>query len=377
MTIKKIFLMVITFYLLFAQEYAGLPILPSDLEVRNIIFFIGDGMGISQIQAARIKSKGALGRLNMELMPVVGLVNTCAADKLITDSGAGGTALASGIKTNIGAIGVDPSGMPYCTILEACQKIGKSTGLVVTSSITHATPATFAAHVPTRMAESEIAEQLIYRKVNVLLGGGRAFFLPKKIKGSKRSDNRDLIKTAKELGYTVVEDKSALMNAKADYLLGLFQMEHMKNDPVEPTLAEMTKKAIEILTKDPDGFFLMVEGSQIDWECHANQVGGMIEQVLMFDEAVKAGLEFALKDSHTIVIVTADHETGGLGITGGMLDGSDLNCGWLSKDHTAVMVPIFAFGPKAIMFTGVKENIEIPRILAKIAGLDSLPVKCR
>ncbi|MEO0122620.1 MAG: alkaline phosphatase [candidate division WOR-3 bacterium] len=371
--IRKIFFVTIIFCLIFGQEISRLPLLPSELQVKNIIFFIGDGMGIAQIQAARIKSKGALGRLNMELMPVTGLVNTCAIDKLITDSGAGGTALASGIKTKIGAIGVDSAGNAYRTILEVCQKIGKSTGLVVTSSITHATPATFAAHVLSRGDESEIAEQLIYNKVNVLLGGGKAFFLPRKVKGSKRKDERDLIREAKRLDYFFVEDKRQLLKADGSYILGLFQMEHMRNDLTEPTLAEMTKKAIESLSKDPDGFFLMIEGSQIDWECHGNQIDRMIDQVLLFDEAVKVGLDFALKDSHTIVIVTADHETGGLGIIGGTLRGDEIKCSWLSSDHTALMIPLFAFGPKAMNFTGVHENNEIPHILAEIIKIDKFP----
>lgn len=372
---RKIVFLFITFCLIFAKEVNRYPLLPSDLKVKNIVFFIGDGMGIAQIQSARIKSRGATGRLNMELMPVTGFVNTCAADKLITDSSAGGTALASGIKTNNGAIGIDTSGIPYRTILEICQSLGKSTGLVVTSSITHATPATFATHTANRDEEPEIAEQLIYNKVNILFGGGRAFFLPKKVRGSKRKDNRDLIKEAKRLGYTLIEDKIGLMNAEGNYLLGLFQMEDLKNDTTEPSLAEMTKKAIEILNKNPNGFFLMVEGSQIDWECHENQIDRMIEQVLRFDEAVKVGLDFALNDSHTIVLVTADHETGGLGIVGGTINGDKLDCKWLSSDHTALMVPLFAFGPKAIMFAGVRENTEIPYILAKILGIEVFPVK--
>ncbi|MEO0225368.1 MAG: alkaline phosphatase [candidate division WOR-3 bacterium] len=371
--IKIITLIMVILFLVSGQD--GYPLLSSNLKVRNIIFFIGDGMGLAQVQAARIKSKGALGRLNMELMPVTGLVNTCAADKLITDSGAGGTALASGVKTNIFAIGVDPLGNPFRTVLEACQRQGMSTGIVVTSSITHATPATFAAHCSSRSAEPEIAEQLIYKKVNILLGGGKEFFLPKKVAGSKRVDNRNLIKEAKKLGYTFVDNKESLIKTEKNYILGLFQMGHMLTDSAEPSLALMTQKAIEILSQDPDGFFLMVEGSQIDWKCHTNQTDSMIEQTLMLDEAVKVGLEFALRDSHTIVIVTADHETGGLGILGGAITGDSLICGWLSKDHTAIMVPIFAFGPKAMMFTGVHENSEIPSILARITEIEPFPVK--
>jgi alkaline phosphatase len=363
------------FMLALVHGQPAYPLLPSDLDVKNIIFLIGDGMGIAQVMAARIKNCGAAGRLNMELMPVTGLVNTCSADDLITDSGAGGTALATGFKANNWVIGIDPEGRVCRTILEACQIKKMSTGLVVTSSITHATPASFSAHADNRGDEPDIALQLLEKKIDVLLGGGREFFLPGSRDGSKREDERDLLEYAKKIGYEIVQDKIAMQRSKSLYLLGLFQMAALACDSTEPSLAEMTAKAIEMLDRDEDGFFLMVEGSQIDWECHDNALSGTVKHVVLLDEAVRIALDFALQDSHTIVIVTADHETGGLGFIDGSLDGKTLTDGWLSKNHTPAMVPVFAFGPRAELFTGVHENTEIPRILARIAAIDSFPFR--
>mgnify|MGYP001151854938 CR=1 FL=1 len=207
----------------------------------------------------------------------------------------------------------------------------------------------------------------------MLLGGGREFFVPQLTIGSKRTDNRDLIKEAKKAGYKVVQNKSEMTKSWGNLLLGLFQLRPLTTDSTEPSVADLTRKAIGILNQNRKGFFLMVEGSQIDWACHDNEIDAMVRQILLFDEAVKVALDFAMQDSHTIVIVTADHETGGLGITDGSLDGKDVEVGWLSKDHTEIMVPIFAFGPKAERFTGVHENAEITKIVAEIVGIGLFP----
>jgi alkaline phosphatase len=268
-------------------------------------------------------------------------------------------------------IGMSPDQEPRETILEACMKRGMATGLVATSSITHATPASFASHVSGRSDEPEIATQMLGNRVNVLLGGGREFFIPKSAAGSKRTDNRDLIKEAGKAGYAFARNEAEMDKSSGAYLLGLFQLGALEAESQEPSLAEMTRKAIEALSRNKKIFFLMVEGSQIDWACHGNDLDAMIGQVLEFDEAVKTALDFAVRDSHTIVIVTADHETGGLGIVEGSLDGRDLKAGWLTKDHTPVMTPLFAFGPGCEKFTGVLENTEIPKILAGLIGIDS------
>jgi len=344
--------------------------------VKNIVLLIGDGMGLTQVAAARIKALGAEGRLYIERMPVTGLINVHSADKLITDSGAASTALATGYKTRNGMIGVNPEGKRLLTILEAARNKGMATGLVVTSTITHATPAAFAAHVKSRYDELTIAVQMLENKVNVMMGGGRAYFLPKEL-GGKRRDGRNLIEEAKAIGYTYVETKDGLQAADGEYLLGLFQMEALTTTASEePRLAEMTAKAIEILSRNENGFFLMVEGSQIDWACHRNNPYETIRQTLLFDEAVKVVLEFATRDTSTLVVVTADHECGGMAINGGSLDGRNLEIGWTTGGHTGVPVPIFAHGPGAGYFTGLHDNTEIPRIFAKLLGIEGFPHVC-
>ncbi len=283
--------------------------------VRNVILCIGDGMGLSQITLASMKAGGLAGRLCMERMPVTGLVRTYSANSRVTDSAAAGTAMAAGVKTNNGMIGCAPGGQVYQTILEAAEARGMATGLVATSTITHATPASFASHVNSRATEAAIAEQLIANKVNVLFGGGRKYFLPKSDPNSARKDDRDLIAEARQAGYTYVTTDRELHSAHSTHVLGLFQFDSLTTVAPEPNLASLTRKAIEVLRKangksapaEP-GFFLMVEGSQIDWACHDNDPKRAIRQTLLFDQAVQAAVDFALQDGHTLVIVTADHE---------------------------------------------------------------------
>ncbi|NOX38235.1 MAG: alkaline phosphatase [Calditrichaeota bacterium] len=354
------------------SETQRLPLL-KDRPVRNIIFYIGDGMGITQITSARIYAVGPDGRLTIDRFPITGLVTTHSADRLVTDSAAGATAMSTGVKTRNGMVGMSADSTAYFTILEIAQELDKATGLVATSSITHATPASFAAHVPSRRMEPLIAEQLLQRKVNVLLGGGRAFFIPRDQDGSAREDNQNLLDLARNLGYTVVETRQALQDADGPYLLGLFADKGMLTRESEPTLAEMTEKALEILRNDPEGFFLMVEGSQIDWGGHANDAGKTIRQLLQFDEAVKVGVDFALKDFHTLVIVTADHETGGMALEGGSVQDKQLDIDWTTNYHTGQSVPLFAFGPHALSFSGVLNNTDIPRLIAVLWGVSDFP----
>jgi len=343
--------------------------------VRNIILLIGDGMGFAQVDAARIRATGADGRLNMERMPVTGFVKTHSANRLITDSAAGGTALSTGFKTNNGVIAMSPDGKNFMTILEAAQKRGMGTGLVVTSNITDATPSIFASHIVSRKSQPEIALQLVKSGVNVLLGGGKEFFIPKSIKESKRGDEQSALDEARARGYLIIDTRQQLTDAKGDHILGLFQMDSLKTTGDEPSLAEMAQKAIALLKPNKNGFFMMVEGSQIDWGCHANNPDYAIRQVLLFDEAVKVALEFATENKDTLVVVTADHETGGLTIIGGNLDGSSLGFTWAKKDHTAVQVPVYAFGPQAILFMGVQDNTDVARKLSIALGIGNFPLK--
>jgi len=344
-------------------------------KVKNIIFLIGDGMGVSNVDAARIKACGADGRLNMERMPVCGLMKTHSESHLVTDSAAAGTALATGKKSYNGAISVDPKKKPLLSILEAAAKKGLKTGLVVTCTMSHATPAVFASHVESRNDQAEIAPQLIQNRVNILMGGGKEYFVPKSFEGSKRKDERNLLREAEKIGYRILETKDDLDRAKGDLVLGLFQMGALETVSPEPSLPEMTLKAINLLKENKKGFFLMVEGSQIDWANHANDPDYSIRQTLLFDQAVFVALDFALKDKKTLVLVTADHETGGLAVNQGKLNGEDLEIGWTTKHHSASQVPIYAFGPGSLLFTGVLDNTQVPCKFAELLKIKDFPCK--
>lgn len=353
-----------------------------DKKVKNIIFCIGDGMGLSQTALATIRELGPDGMLNMQKMPVAGIIRTHSLDTLATDSPAAGTALATGMKTGNGMIGMTPDGTKYQTILEAARDAGLRTGIAVNVQITDATPAAFGSHVKSRYEDAVIAEHLLANKFNVLLGSRKEFFLPKTASGSKRKDNRNLISEAKEMGYEFVETAEQLNSATKPYLLGLFEHELLTCEQPVPSLTEMTKKAIQILTADfndspaeNSGFFLMIENHQIDWTCHLNNVDRMIKQTLLFDEAVKVALDFASADGQTLVIVTADHETGGLTIRtrtyGGK--GKEAYPAWSHDNHTGTPVPIYAYGPQAYIFTGVYDNTDVPKKCAKLLGITPFP----
>ncbi|MCF7864853.1 MAG: alkaline phosphatase, partial [Kiritimatiellales bacterium] len=275
---------------------------------KNVILFIGDGMGIGQLTAA----KYANGGLEMERCTVGGLVTTHCSNDMVTDSAAGGTALSTGHKTSKGTIAQTPDGTPLETVLEVAEDKGKSTGLVVTCGITHATPASFSAHVAKRNMEPQIAEQIAAKDIEVLLGGGRAFFIPRSEKGSKRKDDKDLLAVLKGK-MTVVTNETELMKVGTPQrLAGFFAEVAMpKVSEGRISLATMTSKAIEVLAQNKAGFFLMVEGSQIDWGGHANDAGYIVSEMADFDKAVGVGLDFAQKGGDTLVVVTADHETGG------------------------------------------------------------------
>ena len=371
----------------------------SDDKVKNVILLIGDGMGPGAIVATRIRATGPAGSLYFERFPFVGIVKTQSANYLIPDSASNATALATGFKTNNSMVGMSPKGVVYKTILEQARDCGFKTGLVVTSTISHATPACFASHIKNRDLEAEIAEQLVANKVNVLFGGGREFFIPRKTPGSKRKDDKDVIMQAKDLGYTYIDDGNNLQEVKGDYILGLFGITHLTTRKPEPMLSELTQKAIEVLSDDEkkpfngnllggifnavtlglfdgdkeEGFFLMVEGSQIDFAAHLDDANDMIRQTLLFDEAVKKAVDFAMKDKHTLVLVTADHDTGGPVITAGRLNGRRLTIRWASKDHTATPVFIYAFGPGAQKFTGTMDNTEIPQKIAELLKIKDFP----
>jgi len=337
--------------------------------VKNIIFYIGDGMGINQVLAARISLQGVDGRFHFEKMPITGLVSTHSIDRLITDSAASATAMATGFKTRNGMVGVSPDSLPLQTIMEAAISRKIATGLIATSSITHATPACFATHVVSRSEHNEIARQLVMSGVDILMGGGRGYFLPQGVQGSKREDNVDLLALAAEEGYEFVSNTDQLNNSHSSRILGLFALKAMSGQSEEPNLAVMTQRAIDILSRNENSFFLVVEGSQIDWAGHDNNLNGIVREMRAFDEAVNIGLNFAEQNSNTLIVVTADHETGGLILTGGQKDGSDLSVKWATKGHTVQFVPVYASGPGATLFSGVNDNTFFAKNFAELLGI--------
>jgi alkaline phosphatase len=327
---------------------------------KNIILLIGDGMGTAQVYAGYTAKKGIM---NITGMPVSGFSVTYSADDYITDSGAGGTALSSGVKTNNGSIGVDANGQPVETILEMAEKRGLATGLVSTSSITHATPASFIAHTANRSKYSDIALDFLKTDIDVFIGGGYKDF-------AGRADSLNLIDSLKARGYFIARNLKEVNVKSTTRLAALLANEHMPqmSKGRGNMLPDATEMALGMLDKNDKGFFIMIEGSQIDWGGHANDAAYIVDEMVDFDNAVGKALEFAKKDGETLVIVTADHETGGFGIIGGSIATGDVQGAFLIKDHTATMVPVFAYGPGSEVFTGVQDNTDIFKKCVKAFG---------
>ncbi|WP_226085152.1 alkaline phosphatase [Mesobacillus sp. S13] len=289
-------------------------------EIKNVIFLVGDGMGVSYTSAYRyLKDNPITPEAEKTEFDkyLVGNQMTYPEDpeQNVTDSASAATAMSAGIKTYNNAIAVDNDGSEVKTVLEAAKENGKATGLVATSEITHATPASFGAHDETRKNMNGIADDYFdelvngEHKIDVMLGGGLSNF--------ERAD-RNLAKDFQKDGYSYVTNKQELLNNTNEKVLGLFApggMDKMIDRSEEtPSLEEMTKSAIQRLNKDKDGFFLMVEGSQVDWAGHDNDIVAAMSEMEDFEKAYKAAIEFAKKDKHTLVVATADHSTGGYSI---------------------------------------------------------------
>ena len=319
-------------------------------EVKNIIFMIGDGMGIPALYAGMTVADHPL---NVEKCPIAGMQKTFSADNYITDSAAAGTALACGTKTKNGAIGVDAQGKPLKSILTIAGENGLSTGMVVVTDITDATPASFVAHNGSRGNADDIALAFPKANMDVFIGGGYNHF-------AKRADRINLVDSLRSKGYEVDTSLVTAVQSKASKLAVLthplacpYRLNGRGN-----MLSTGTKKAIEMLDKNKKGFFLMVEGSHIDHGGHDNNTDVLVDEVLDFDEALGLVLDYAAKDGNTLVVVTADHETGGVTLVGGDIKTHKVKLNFSSKGHTAVMVPVFAYGPGAEKFTGIFDNTD-------------------
>ena len=299
--------------------------------VKNLIVLIMDGCGDEQLTLARWFKGAPLALDGMR----TGAVQTSISDAVIADSAPAATAYATGIRTGSTMIGLAPPvknipGLPpsapelalkpQASVLEGARLLGKGTGIVATCRIGHATPAAYFAHVRSRSQEEDITEQGVYQNIDVVLGGGRRSLLPANSGGSRR-DQEDLTAVLQARNYQLIDKRLEMSGVSGPKVYGLFAMSHLAPEidrpdlaPEQPSLAEMTQKAIELLSGNKNGFFLLVEGSQIDWACHANDPAHLLSDLLMFDQAVQIALDFAKKDGQTLVLALPDHNTGGLTI---------------------------------------------------------------
>ncbi len=328
---------------------------------KNIIFMIGDGMGLSHVHAAMTANGGSL---SLEGISHVGLHKTFSATSYITDSGASGTAMACGKKTYNGAIGVDVDHNELESILKVAERNGLATGLVATSTITHATPAAFIANDTLRKNYQAIAADFLLTDIDVFIGGGLDDF-------TKREDKRDLTKELEEKGYTIARNLDEVKAFTKGKLAG-FTADGANPGALDgrgDMLPEATKKALEILSQDEDGFFIMIEGSQIDWASHANDQEKTIAETLDFDKAVQVALDFAKEDGETLVVITADHETGGMVVLEGDYEKATTKVAFSTHGHTGMMVPVYSYGPGAELFTGIFDNTEYKEKFISVCDL--------
>ena len=319
----------------------ALPARNATPPARNVILMIGDGMGSEHVWAAWLANQGSL---NITTLPVNGFSVTTSASHLVTDSAAGGTAIACGCKTKNGQLGITADGKPMDSLAVKMREAGKSAGLVVTKSITDATPAAFYAHVKSRKETAAIADALVKSDFEVIVGGGSADFraeqlatLEKKCQLFELAAPGNCVAAAKRPGW----------------------------------LASRVQKALDVLSKDKEGFFLMVEGSKIDVEAHLNLLTGTVEETLDFDQAVGVVLRWMQKHPDTLLVVTADHQTGGLSILGGDKEKGEVKGHFSTHHHSGVAVPVYAAGAGASAFAGVQENTAFFTKIQNAAGLDS------
>ena len=322
-------------------------------KVKNIILLVGDGMGLSQVSASQFYNKNAS---NFNRFPVIGLIKTSSSSDLITDSAASATAFASGIKTYNGALGVNTDTLAVKTIVEEISKIGISTGIISTSSIVHATPAAFYTHTKKRSMYEDIASQLVSSDIDFFAGGGINYF-------NDRKDKRNLILELEKKGFSInteslPKNTKPVLNKKQGYLLAPNGMPKMLDGRGE-FLTNATKLAIESLSSNEEGFFLMIEGAQIDWGGHDNDADYLISELIDFDNTIGVALDFAKLNGETLVIVTADHETGGFTLAQDNGNYNKIKPVFSTGGHSATMVPVFAKGPNAEDFGGIYEDTAI------------------
>ena len=358
----------------------------------NVIYLIGDGMGFGAVSSLLLSVDEETG---FEMAPVIGLNETCSANNYVTDSPAGGTALATGTRTCNGFLGVGPDSVQLESLLKKAQKMGKKTGIVVNTTLTEATPGAFYAGVTSRKESYKIAEQFTESGVDVAIGAGLSAFI-------NRPDSVDMTEVLIEKGYDVYLDWRHVLNTQSDKFVGILEMSdvHRRNKQrnttasaaegqevclaarlaaeeenvdttrfSEPTeyLHKACTKALSVLEKNaPKGFFLMVESAIIDGYGHNNDSEGMIEEMQEFDKTLKALVAYVKEHPNTLLVVTADHETGGTNVayqSHAVNEPEGLHLSFSTKGHSGTVVPIFAYGAGAEKFAGIFKNKEIPDVI--------------
>tara|TARA_B100000700_G_scaffold327899_1_gene443951 strand:- start:2656 stop:3960 length:1305 start_codon:yes stop_codon:yes gene_type:complete len=363
-------------------------------KAKNIVLLIADGMSWSQLSAYRLLKGGPNARISMDKFPVSGIVLTHSEDALVTDSASSATAYSTGFKTKNRYLALDSEKNTLETLTERISQFGYVSSLIATSEVTHATPAAFASHVDLRWKTDEISSQMINSNVTTILGGGRQFFIPKEI-GGKREDGKNLLDELKS-SHVLLTNKKELVEFDNNFLgkvIGLFADEHLRNieEPdnheAEPTLSEMVsfalKRSESFVSNGCKGFFIMAEGSQVDWAGHVNNLDYLKSEMEDFDSAVEMVLEYAKINQDTLVIVTSDHETGGLliePVTPSEYTGNELkfsfNTGIGRGSHTGVPVPIYAYGPGSKNFTGTLDNTDVYRAMIEALDLSNKENSC-
>ena len=328
---------------------------------KNIILMIGDGMSLSIMYTAWVANHG---HLNIDNCRYVGLSKTYSANKLITDSGAGATAFATGYKTNNHSVGVDAAGHAHPSILEIAKGHNLSTGLIATCNILDATPSAFIAKTNDRDKWDEIAQQYTSSNVDFVFGGGRKFF-----KNGK--DGKDLTKELAHKGYHLPITMQELQKVKEGKVFALMTDDNLPA-PAErgDELSGAAMKAIELLSQNENGFFLMIEGSMIDDRAHENNLELVIDETLDFDHAIGDVLKWASDNGETLVIITADHETGGLTLLDGDISSGRVECSFSTEGHSGVMVPVYSFGPGAENYSGIFENTDLYNKMIRAYGFN-------
>ncbi len=315
---------------------------------KNVVLMIGDGMGVPQVSCGWVKNKG---HLNLDRFPYTGFSRTYCLDHLITDSGAGGTALACGQKIQYYHVAVDTAGNELPSLIDIAHAQGMRTGVSVVCGLDDATPASFLAHDTYRRNSEPIIADFLVSPVDLIVGGGWLYF-------EERQDGRSILSEMAQQGRDTATTEERFFAMQNLPLIGVLAYNDYPLPSVRGDLfTRQTMKAIDMLDNE-QGFFLMVEGSLIDGYCHDMNIDGVMEEMLDFDATVGAVLDWAQKDGNTLVVVTADHESGALTLLGGDLEKGEIITNFAHEDHSNIQVPIYAFGPGAEHFHGTKENCE-------------------